>query len=67
MKTFAIYCVYNEKSESWQAGAVGRTGLWSRSLTQAIESLLNELIILGIESKMSELESPAPSGAGNLE
>ena len=49
MKTFCIYIVYNEKSETFQAGAFGVSGLWSRSIPQAIEDLLNKLVLRGIE------------------
>jgi hypothetical protein len=49
MKTFAIYIVYNEKSETYQAGAFGLSGIWARSLPAAIEDLLNKLTFRGIE------------------
>lgn len=62
MKTFCIYVVYNERSETYQAGAFGQSGLWARSIPAAIEDLLNKLTHRGID--WAALDGP-PDPANN--
>jgi hypothetical protein len=64
MRTFPIYVGFNEKSGTWNAGALGCQGIWSRSLGQALESLLDQLIFVGIKVRMDEILPAEPTIPG---
>jgi hypothetical protein len=67
VKQFQITIIYNDAAECYCATARGCQGLWTRDLSQALESLLNSLLARGIFYDGENKEIPKDVVGGKLD